>query len=214
MSSHETELVLCVPTMLFHEIGWFQGFQPETGPLLRTLLDPAHSQYLPRSEVETDPSWKQLIPYCVFTCGGQILHYRRGQSGGESRLKSRRSIGIGGHISIEDQQNMPEAVYATGMQREIDEEIEISTNWSESLIGMINDDETDVGKVHLGVVHLFRLDEPKVSPREESIRDTEFAPPADLLGKLDEFETWSQICLKELCGAGGALAADSSPEAG
>ncbi|MCA9115933.1 MAG: phosphoesterase [Planctomycetaceae bacterium] len=189
--------------MLFHEIGWFQGFQTETGPYLRTLLDPAHSQYLPRHQVETDPSWKQLIPYCIFECQGEIFSYQRGESGGESRLKSLRSIGIGGHISTEDQQNTPDAVYATGMRREIEEEIEIGTTWTESLVGLINDDESDVGRVHLGVVHLFRLDAPKVLPREESIKNTGFAPPAEFINRLDEFETWSQICLKNLFGDNG-----------
>jgi predicted NUDIX family phosphoesterase len=220
VSDHETEQVLCVPTMLFHEIGWFQGFQPNTGPYLRTLLDPAHSRYLPRSEVETDPSWKQLIPYCIFIHAGQILHYTRGKAGGEARLRSLRSVGIGGHISIEDRQNVPDAVYATGMRREIEEEIEIGTAWTESLVGLINDDETDVGRVHLGVVHLFRLDQPKVRPREASIKDTGFAPPADLIARLEEFETWSQICLENLfrdgrmpaeAASGGAEPEDSPP---
>ena len=63
---------------------------------------------------------------------------------------------------------------------------------------MINDDESEVGRVHLGVVHVFELESAKVLPREESIQDTGFATPEELLADLDEFETWSQICLKQL----------------
>jgi predicted NUDIX family phosphoesterase len=65
-------------------------------------------------------------------------------------------------------------------------------------VGLINDDQTEVGRVHLGIVHLFELEEPKVRPREESIIETGFASPAKLTTDLASFETWSQICLKHL----------------
>jgi predicted NUDIX family phosphoesterase len=65
-------------------------------------------------------------------------------------------------------------------------------------VGLINDDETEVGRVHLGIVHIFDLDAPKVRPREESILESGFAPPAELVRDLDSFETWSQICLNHL----------------
>ncbi|MEO1980793.1 MAG: phosphoesterase, partial [Fuerstiella sp.] len=69
---------------------------------------------------------------------------------------------------------------------------------TERCVGLINDDETDVGKVHLGIVHIFDLDSPKVAPREKSMIDARFAQPEELLRELDEFETWSQICLTAL----------------
>ncbi len=65
---------------------------------------------------------------------------------------------------------------------------------------MINDDETEVGKVHLGVVHLFTVAEPKVSPREDEIIEAGFVPVNEMLEQLDEFESWSSICLKALFG--------------
>ncbi|MCA9111922.1 MAG: phosphoesterase, partial [Planctomycetaceae bacterium] len=63
---------------------------------------------------------------------------------------------------------------------------------------LINDDATEVGRVHLGVVHLFDLESAKVQPREESIIETGFAEPAELVQQRDAFETWSQICLDHL----------------
>lgn len=65
-------------------------------------------------------------------------------------------------------------------------------------MGIINDDESEVGRVHLGIVHVFDLNEPKVRPREASMIETGFAPPAELLAAEGEFETWSEICLKNL----------------
>lgn len=86
------------------------------------------------------------------------------------------------------------------MQRELDEEVRIESPFSEQLVGLINDDETEVGKVHLGIVHIFDLEEPKVFPAEESIQETGFAQPEQLLDQIDTFETWSQICLQHLFG--------------
>lgn len=198
-SDQQVEHVLTVPTALFHEIGHFQGFCGDADKYLPTLLNPANTSYQPRDQVEEDPSLKQLIPYCIFRHDGQVFYYQRGKMQGETRLHSKRSLGIGGHISTLDQNGVG-SPYEEGMQREIDEEIFLETEFTQSCIGLINDDETEVGKVHLGVVHIFDLNEPKVRPREESILNTGFARPAELVTQLDEFETWSQICLKHLTG--------------
>ena len=197
ISQQKTEHVLVVPTMLFHEIGYFQGFCEKTEPYLSTLLDPAYTSYRPRDQVEDDPSYKQLIPYCIFRYSGQVFFYERGKSGGEDRLKKKRSIGIGGHISSDDGDHASTAYYE-GMRREIEEELYIDTSYQEQMVGLINDDGNDVGQVHLGIVHLFDLYAPKVRPREESIIETGFATPADCIRDRDQFETWSQICLDYL----------------
>lgn len=88
--------------------------------------------------------------------------------------------------------------YLEGMKREIEEEVFLEAKWTERCVGLINDDESDVGKVHLGIVHIFDVDSTKVTPREKSMIDAGFAQPEELLRRLDEFETWSQICLKSL----------------
>ena len=163
-----TEHVLVVPTSLFHEVGHFQGFQAEAGPYLRTLLDPACTSYRPRAEVEEDPGFKQLIPYCIFRHGGRVFHYKRGGRQGEGRLHSKRSIGIGGHISSIDE-NGNGSSYLEGMHREIQEEVVLDSTYRQSCVGLINDDLTDVGKVHLGIVHVVELDAPKVLLRNAPV---------------------------------------------
>lgn len=197
VSPQVVEQVMVVPTMLFHEIGYFQGFCSNPTPYLKTLFDPTYTSYRPRDTVENDPSYKQLIPYCIFRHGDKLFYYKRGDLQGEGRLHSKRSIGVGGHISSDDQNGMG-TVYREGMEREIAEEIHLETTYRERCVGLINDDLTEVGKVHLGIVHVFDLDAPKVRPREESIIETGFATSAELIAMRDEFESWSQICLDHL----------------
>ena len=199
MSMVETEQVMVVPTALFHECGHFQGFCPDTEKYLTVLLDPLHTEYRPRGEMETDPSFKQLIPYCIFrhtAADGtvSVYQYTRGKGQGESRLHSKRSIGIGGHISTLDTGN--DSPYQQGMQRELEEEVRIETEFSQACIGLINDDETEVGKVHLGVVHIFDVQTQNVKANEDDIIEDGFVPVSELEANLDRFETWSKICIE------------------
>src|SRR5262245_13550894 len=195
--TQQVEQVLVVPTLLFREIGYFQGFNANVGPYLKTLLDPAYVSYRPRDQMENDPSFKQLIPYCIFRFGSQLFHYKRGKLQGEGRLHSKRSIGVGGHISSDDL-NLFSSPYLEAMHREIEEEVHLEAPYRERCVGLLNDDETDVGKVHLGIVHVFDLDTPQVRTREKSMLQTGFAPTEELVRDLDEFETWSQLCLRYL----------------
>jgi predicted NUDIX family phosphoesterase len=201
MQQIATEHVLVVPTPVFHRLGHFQGFCSETERYLRGLLDPAHTSYRPRAAMEQDPTFKQLIPYVIFRfrdARGQMLvfQYTRGKGQGESRLHAKRSIGVGGHISADDAAQT--SAYDEGMRRELEEEVIVETAYRGRVAGLINDDETDVGKVHLGVVHLFDVERPAVRPREEDILEAGFRPVGELLADLSRFETWSQICLKAL----------------
>lgn len=198
------ERVLVIPTLLFHELGYFQGFNADVRPYRGVLLEGRHTLFLPRAEAEEDRSYKQLIPYCLFRCGDRVLHYRRGSGVGEGRLLGKRSVGIGGHISEADAGGSDHP-YEIGMRREIEEEVEVGSAYRESILGLINDDETPVGKVHLGVVHVFDLDEPAVRSREDSIAEIGFATPANLAADMAGFETWSQICLKRLLADGPAV---------
>lgn len=197
------EQVLVVPTSVFHEIGHFQGFCADANRYLDVLLDPAHVSYRLRAEMEEDPSFKQLIPYVIFRHrqgdSTRLFHYTRGKGQGEGRLHAKRSIGIGGHISHEDAA-LDGNPYQEGMRRELAEEVDIRTAFQQRCAGLINDDETPVGRVHLGIVHLFDVETPDVFPREQDIIDTGFANVSDLLADKARFETWSQICLAALFG--------------
>jgi predicted NUDIX family phosphoesterase len=125
----------------------------------------------------------------------------RGKGQGEQRLHAKRSIGVGGHICSDDDSNGKDIhPYEEGMRRELEEEVFIGTPYRVRLVGLINDDLTEVGKVHLGLVHLFDVDSPDVRPREADILDAGFRSPRELLDQIDQFESWSQICLRALFG--------------
>ena len=202
----QIERVLVVPTELFHRLGHFQGFCGEVDQYLDELLRPDHVLYRPRNQVEKDPGFKQLIPYVIFRhTGGDgrptVFQYTRGAGMGEGRLHRKRSVGIGGHISAIDAGG--HAVgnpYQEGMRRELEEEVAIDTPYTAQCVGLINDDETEVGSVHLGVVHLFDVARPTVRPREAEIIECGFRPIEAILVDMSGFETWSQICMKPLFG--------------
>jgi predicted NUDIX family phosphoesterase len=197
VSAKAAERVLVIPTALFHEAGVFQGFCPRVEAYLPKLLDPAQLSYRPRAEVETDPSFKQIIPYVVLRWGEQVFHYTRGRKATEARLQALRSIGVGGHISATDTGLFDDA-YRTGLLREVEEEVYLETSYRERCIGLINDDSNPVGQVHLGIVHVFELAEPKVRRREQTLTRAGFATLAELRAQADEFETWSRFVLNAL----------------
>lgn len=203
MSQVHTEHVLVVPTAEFHKIGHFQGFSREIDRYLTGLLQPAFISYRPRGQMEQDPSFKQLIPYVIFRhrdAEGRVslFQYTRGKGQGETRLHAKRSVGIGGHISSDDAAVVGSQPYEEGLRRELAEEVAINTPYREQCVGLINDDESEVGRVHLGVVHIFDVEQPAVEPRETDICQTGFRPIEELLAELDQFETWSKICLQAL----------------
>jgi predicted NUDIX family phosphoesterase len=229
VSTVATERVLVVPTALFHILGYFQGFSTEVARYLPRLLEGDQIEYLPRGRMEEDPSFKQLIPYVLFRWTDErgtihVFQYQRGGGMGEARLHAKYSVGVGGHISSDDVENSiavngntadpstarkggaindpPHAhhIYRSGMQRELVEEVAIDTAYDETVVGLINDDETPVGRVHLGVVHLCDVAQPLVAPREPDVLNARFEPVSDILTRLDQFETWSQIAVRALFG--------------
>jgi predicted NUDIX family phosphoesterase len=197
VSHPSNERVLVVPGSELDRLGRFQGFCPDVQRYLDALLAPAMMDYRPRSEVEDDPSRKQIIPYVVIRSGAAVFCYTRGKSQGEARLHRRRSLGVGGHVAEEDAEGRRGfEAYEMAMKRELEEEVEVKSPGRMRLLGLINDDSTPVGSVHLGVVHLLELDQPLVTPREDGLAEPEFVPIAELGKSWDEFETWSQICIE------------------
>jgi predicted NUDIX family phosphoesterase len=188
-----SEQVLALPVALLREVGIFQGFHAETEQQLARLCHSPGLCFLPRDEAENDPTFKQLIPYLVLRHRGEVFHYRRGGGGGEKRLAAQRSIGLGGHITSAD--GSPTQAYRAGLLRELAEEVEIG-DYRERCIGLINDDRTPVGRVHLGIVHLLDLKSATVRCLEDSLAAGGFASLGELRQQIETFETWSQFLLE------------------
>ncbi len=194
------EHVLVIPAGRLSELGSFSGFRPFCPDAFEALLNPQFMEFRPRSTVEEDPSFKQLIPYAILQAdvdgASQVFQYTRGKGQGEKRLHALRSIGIGGHISREDVGG--DDLYRSGMMRELSEEMILGAEYQEELVGFIFDDTTPVGRVHLGIVHRLTLDAPHAKAREDELIESGFEDVEHLKNDLDGFETWSQLCLRNL----------------
>jgi predicted NUDIX family phosphoesterase len=203
VSDPQSVRVLVVPASELDRLGRFQGFSTDVDRYLGGLLRPELLEFRPRAEVEEDPSYKQLIPYVVIRCGDAVFCYTRGKSQGEARLHAKRSLGIGGHVdeSDADGRATPDA-YEIALRRELDEEVAINSPGQMRCLGLINDDSTPVGEVHLGVVYEYRLEAPDVTAREDGVAEARFVSLAEVLAGRDRFETWSQICIDALLARG------------
>lgn len=198
MSKYDGEQILVVPRRLFDELGAFQGLSTDTERYIPALLNPSNNFFMDRETAEEDPGHKQIIPYSLFRHRDRYLHYVRGKSGGESRLHALGSLGIGGHINPVDERGDPlgHATYMAGVEREIEEELVLSSRPAQRIVALLNDDSNAVGQVHLGVVHLFELPDEKVNAREDALADLQFQAAETLKGPLyDSLESWSRFCV-------------------
>lgn len=192
------ERVLCFPRKLLEELGVFQGLSFDVRKYLPVVTASSHLIYLNRTEAEQDKRYKQLIPYVLLICDGKILRYRRGRGGQETRLHGLYSVGVGGHISDEDHGLFSKDLgYWDGMRRELMEEVAVE-EVNESTVAVINDDSTEVGYVHFGVVHIVPVPNEQIVGRRSGILAPEFVPFAEALKSPDSYESWSRLCLENL----------------
>jgi predicted NUDIX family phosphoesterase len=195
-----TENVLVIPRALFDQLGSFHGLNFEPRRYLDAMLSRGNNFFLARAKAENDPTHKQIIPYAILACGDRVLHYVRGKKAGEQRLVAKGSIGIGGHMNQDDELlwAWDKETYLGGVEREVKEEVKIETPFEDRIVALLNDDTTEVGRVHLGVVHVFRLEQANVQKREAMITNLAFLNKQELEERRDTLETWSQICLDHL----------------
>jgi predicted NUDIX family phosphoesterase len=170
----------------------------------------AHLEPKPRSVAEHDYDTKQLVVYVLINHEQAFLSYQRTPKTTETRLKALYSIGIGGHVNVEDQIQPTlfganEAAWKDfvlkAVRREVSEEVQIPAGNAQEprLICFINDDSNDVGKVHFGVVFLVKLAEPNVTIRgEKGIGKLTFRTLPELSSMNDGLESWSQLLVEYL----------------
>jgi predicted NUDIX family phosphoesterase len=153
--------------------------------------------FVERRHAETDASMKQIIPYCVVARGGDVFLTRRTNKGGDARLFGKRSIGVGGHVNPVDGAD----VLGLALRREIEEELEIDGPRTVRAVGFLNDDSTDVGSVHFGLVNVVRV-EGDVRVRETDNLVGGFVAGEELrrlcAAERATFETWSALLIDRL----------------
>ncbi len=197
------EQVLVVERKVFEQVGLFNGLVFDVERYLDKIFAHGVPRFMPRSKAEKDPSYKQLIPYVIMACDGKYLSYVRGKRAGEGRLVGLRSIGIGGHINPADNE-VPlfdrdfREMYEIAVEREVAEEVSVEASHTNRIVALLNDESNEVGSVHLGIVHHWLLDAPKVNRREQMITQMTFMTPAELQQVRDTMETWSALCFDSL----------------
>ena len=186
MSDPRRELVLGLPRSRILGSGTWTGVRRVDVTATLALIA-AEGAYRPRDEAEGDPTWKQVIPYLLLRDGGRLFLMRRTSAGGDARLHERWSIGVGGHLGPGDRS------VEAGLRREFEEEL--VADWRPELrpLGLLNDDRTPVGQVHLGIV--FETD---AAGRAVAIRETHklsgrFVESDEVLAGYEHLETWSQL---------------------
>ena len=146
--------------------------------------------------MEADPAWKQVIPYPVLRDGEAWYLMRRTKAGGDARLHERYSIGVGGHVNPED--GGLDGDLGTALRREWHEELVVDFVPSFRFVGLLNDDTTPVGQVHLGLVYEGDAAGRPVAIRETDKLSGEFVAAAEVAAVSDRLETWSRIAFEWL----------------
>lgn len=171
-----------------------QGFNPASEGLVKSLLENNQLFFMERDLAENDPNYKQLIPYVVFQSPKGFFNYQRSKASSETRLRMLRSLGVGGHIEKEDG-DIGENSYLKGLWRELKEEVGVDPSNNIKLLGFINDDSNEVGKVHLGIVHLYQLETSDLESKELNLTDCKFSSISKIKEAEESFETWSRLLL-------------------
>ena len=180
------EEVLVVPRdSVMGDPGWY-GIRTDGLAAFEAFIAAA-GQFAPRPEVEVRRSWKQVIPYLVLRDRGRYFLMQRTRSGGDGRLHDRWSIGVGGHLNPGDR-DLP-----GGLRREWTEELIADFVPEFRLVGLLNDDTTDVGGVHLGAVYVAEAAGRPVAVRETEKLRGRFATAAEVRAVAPGLETWSRL---------------------
>lgn len=191
------EDVLVIPTSaVVDELGggsaWL-GIRPAGEDELADLVR-RRGEYRPRSAMEADPTWKQVIPYPILRDGPRWFLMRRTRAGGDERLHDRYSIGVGGHVNPVD--GGLDGDLTQALEREWAEELDVDFVPAFRFVGLLNDDTTPVGQVHLGLVY-----EGDAAGRPVAIRETDklsggFVETAEVAAVADRLETWSRLAFE------------------
>lgn len=187
------EHILVVPRTHFFVEGEWQGFKKTSfDPYLASIKK--NLEFLPRSLMEQDPAYKQIIPYLIFTHAGRLFVMQRRSDSTEQRLKNKYTLGIGGHIRVEDIVGDDIAGWA---QREFEEEVDFKGSIRLEPFGMVNDDSNPVGQVHVGFVYLVHGDSAEIAVKSE-LKSGVLMTIEECQALYPTMETWSQLAFDAL----------------
>jgi predicted NUDIX family phosphoesterase len=189
---HDEQILVIKRTDLFGPSSW-HGIKSDNLQTYITRIASMH-EFHPRSVMETDPTYKQVIPYIIFKHKNTYFLMQRRSNATEQRLKNKMSMGIGGHVRREDLQENDVVKWA---MREFNEEVNYTGTFTVSLVGLLNDDSNAVGQVHVGLVMLFTGDSPDISIKSE-LKSGNLMTLDQCKEQYDALESWSQMAFDYL----------------
>ena len=198
MSKWDEQILVVNRQELFNnEENHFYGFIQKNDEKTKKIIDTFESYEVKRrGDMEEDPSYKQLIGYVLLKDANtnEVLVYKRLVGGGEARLHGKASVGIGGHMNEVEGKTIFEMLKINAA-RELNEEVGVSEEEALNnlhFIGLINDDKTEVGQVHVGVVYECKVDKSKVEVKEDDTLVIKWMT-ADEAKAEENYETWSEF---------------------
>ncbi|WP_414049886.1 NUDIX domain-containing protein [Macrococcus animalis] len=205
MNKFDEQIIVVNRESIFsHEKNHFNGFiSIEDQKALEIYETLSKYEVKRRGDMEEDASYKQLISYCILENeNDEILVYERLTGGGEARLHGLSSIGIGGHMNQLDNTQI-EDVLLENAARELEEEVGVKdvNPQSFNLIGFINDDDNEVGRVHIGLVFKLRVKQDEVFVNETDTLKIEWKPENTLMQDA-AYESWSRIIIESIFNVG------------
>ncbi|MCD6497161.1 MAG: DNA mismatch repair protein MutT [Deltaproteobacteria bacterium] len=214
------EFIYVVRRQDLFDLSFPQGFLPieatDTDVSVATLLGRIKEKgfFVERRWAEQDSSLKQTIPYCMVTCGDQVLALQRLMGGAEARLHGKRTIGVGGHVNPRDAEPSADLgamgpladvigrTLACAAWRELNEEVSLPPAKSVEVVGVVNDDGNSVGSVHFGLVLGVEVERPEARVLEPDQLEGGFRPAGEIAAMARDpnkpMETWSKLVASAL----------------
>ncbi len=186
--THDEHILVVQREHLFTDIAAWHGLKEVDFEQYLNIINDK-KEFLPRSIMETDFGYKQVIPYLVYTYNNQYFLMQRKSDASESRLRNKLTLGIGGHIRQEDMST--DSLFAWAL-REFHEEVDYAGTLNVKPLGILNDDSNDVGKVHIGFVLLLEGDSTNIAIKSE-LKSGTLVPLSECIAQRDCMESWSQF---------------------
>lgn len=190
LTAKDLEEVLVVSRSELFPNGPHAGISEEAMSRIQALVE-TYGQFKPRFQVENNPEWQQIIAYLIFKYRDKYWLMKRAAAGGEARLHHLYSLGIGGHIKKEDLERGEQLV--DWAKREFDEEVEYQGRLTSRLLGILNDDSNEVGRVHVGLVVLIEGDTGEIAIKEDDNEEGQLLTLTEMEKYYDQMENWSRI---------------------
>ena len=193
MSFSSTEKVLVVPRAdILPDPAW-QGLRSTDLEFCQDAIA-HHSFFLPRAQVEDDPTYQQIIPYIVFRHADRYFVTQRLSAGSDARIHGLYSLGVGGHLNPVDSADP----LGDGLRREWEEEVLYTGTFAPRLLGLLNDDSNPISSVHLGVIYLVEGSSDQISVRETHKLTGALLTLDELSALGPALEPWALLVLDHL----------------